>query len=428
MISVQSHPLRSNGNKFRIFRILILLIVVFSLQSCGFIDDLFRDKPEETKETTKVEDKKVEIKEVKWEDVTDAEEVIRNYPEESVKPDDIYDILCLLPFTGPHRLKGRSLYVGLKMAAKESNPGINLRFTTFDVARLKSEPEMLRKILSTPHFDFILAPYATDDVNQAIEIARGSGANILSPWNTSPSVNRFGKYIQLNPGLKSHYNGMVEFTARKFGRERTMIISGRKDAQLVEMLQNKAPGLENFYTASNPKQDISQLTQLISSKNLEAVILPSWRSSDEAYFLTLLSTLNAARDGKTLHVFVLASWLDNQNINYDQYKGLNLHFTNSRYINHAHRPIRRFEDRFIDEYHYFADDDIFYGHDIYMLISELLTEYQRRVEKEIVNFECSDCFFRYDFSEEISDDGQPFILNNHVDIISLKDFQYQRVN
>src|SRR5680860_6171 len=407
MISVPSRRQPSNGNNLRFSGIFLMICLVISFQSCGFIEDLFQGKEKKSRTEKPVEKDKVEIREIDWEDVTDAEDVIRNYPDKTEEKQDIYDVLCLLPFNGIHLDKGRSLYSGIKMASKNANPGVNIRFTTFDISRMNGQPEILRKILSTQQFDLVISPYSTEDVNQVIEISQGSGAVVLSPWNTSPSIKRFSRYIQLNPGLESHFRGMVDWTAREYGTERTLIVGNKKDTRLVEMIQEETSGLENYYTASNPKEDIANLGELISSKNIKAIIVPSWRTSDEAYFLSLLSAINAARGFQTISVFVLSSWMNNNNINYDQFSGLNLHFTSSRFVNSESRAIQRFEDRYIDKNHYFPNDDVYYGHDIYLMVMEWLTQYQNKIADQVINYKCNDCFFRYDFSETISDEGQP---------------------
>ena len=428
MISVPNHRPRSNGNSSRLLGWVMVAVLAGSLQSCAFIEDLFQGKKRKVRTERPGEKKEVEIREIEWEDVTDEEGVIRNYPDKTEDKDDIYDVLCLLPFNGTNKDKGRSLYAGMKMAANDLDLGINLRITTLDISRLAGEPETLRKLLSVPEFDVIISPYATDDVNRVIDLVQGSGSLVVSPWNTSPSVRRFDHFIQLNPGLESHFSGMVDWTVREFGAGQTLIVSSKKEMSSVKILQEDNPNLENYYTAVNPTEDIPKMKDLIASKNVEAIIVPSWRSSDEAYFLSLLSAVNAARGFRNISVVVLSSWMDNDDINFDQYRGLNLHFTNSRFKNTESRVVLRLEDQYIREYNYFADDEVFYGHDIYRMVVEWLTKYDHRVRSEIVNYECQDCFFRYDFVDEVTDEGKSYILNDHVDIISLRNFQYNRVN
>lgn len=427
MISVPSHQQPSNGNRSRIIRIFILLCLVFSIQSCGFIQDLFQGKTKVDRTERPPEKEKVEIRRIEWKDVTDLEEVIRNYPEET-KDEHIYDVLCLLPFSGSNQEKGKALYSGIKMAAEKSNPAVNIRITTFDITRLKEQKEMLRKILSVQGFDLIISPYSTDDVNQVIELTRGSGAVVLSPWNTSTSVNRFSKYIQLNPGLESHFSEMVDWTAREYGIDKTLIVGHKKDAQLVEMLQDQNTNLENYFISSNSTESIAYLGQLIASKNVQAIILPIWRASDESYFLSVLSAINAARGARQISVFALSSWMNNENINYNQFNGLNLHFTSSRFVNSESLAIQRFDDRYIDQYKYFASDDAYYGHDVYWMIIDWFSQYENKIADQVINYKCRDCFFRYDFVDKVSERGQPYITNEHVDIISFRDFQYHRVN
>lgn len=406
----------------------MVAILAGSLQSCAFLEDLFQGRKKKPRIERPEEEKKVEIREIEWEDVTDEGGVIQNYPDKTDDKEDIYDVLCLLPFHGRHMEKGRSLYAGIKLAADAVDLTVNVRITTLDISRLEEEPQTLRRILSLPEFDAIISPYTTDNVNHVIELTQGSGAVVLSPWNTSPSINRFDQYIQLNPGLRSHFSGIVDWTTREYGVDQTLIVSHKNDASSVSMLQKINPDLENYYTALNPTEDISKLNELIASKNVKAVIVPIWRSSDEAYFLSLLSAINAARGSQNISVFILSSWMDNDNINFDQYSGLNLHFTNSRFVNSNSRMVQRFEEQYILEYNYFPDNEVYFGHDIYRMTIEWLTEYNHRIKDEIVNYDCQDCFFRYDFVNEVTDDGQTFILNDHVDIISLSNFQYNRVN
>lgn len=428
MISVPSHQRPLNGNSSGLAGKILLICLVFSIQSCAFIEDLFQGKKEKPRTEKPKEKEKVVIQEIEWEDVTDLEEIIRNYPDKTEEKQNIYDVLCLLPFSGTDQDKGRSLYAGIKMAANDAHPAVNIRITTFDATRLDAQPEALRKILSTPEFDLIISPYSTDDVNRVIDLTQGSGAVVLSPWNTSTSIHKFAKYVQLNPGLEAHFSGIVDWTAREYGADRTLVVGHKKDANLVDMLKEHTSDLENYYTSSSPKEDIHHLERLIESKNVKAIIIPSWRSSDEAYFLSLLSAINAARVGRTISVFVLSSWMNNDNINYSQFSGMDLHFTSSRFVNTDSRTFQRFESQFIDRYHYFASEEVYYGHDIFLMLSNWFSKEQSKMPDQIINNDCRDCFFRYDFVEKISESGQPFITNDHVDIISFRDFEYRRVN
>ncbi|MBY5959832.1 hypothetical protein KUV50_16885 [Membranicola marinus] len=428
MISVQSHLQPSNGNKSVVPGLILLIFVAFSVQSCGFIENLFQGKKEKTRPDRPKEEEKVVIQEIEWEDVTDLEEVIKDYPDKVGEKQDIYDVLCLLPFGGAHKNKGQSFYAGLKMAANSAHPSVNIRVTTFDVARLDTRPEALRKILATPEFDLVISPYSTTDVNNVIELTQSSGATVLSPWNTSPDIHKFPKYVQLNPGLESHLSGMVDWTAREYGVEQTLILSHKKEADLVRILKKNTTNLEEYFTSSNPKEDINELTQLMASKNVKAIIIPSWRSSDEAYFLSLLSSINAARRGRSISVFVLSPWMDNDHINFSQFSGMNLHFTSSRFIDTKSRAFQRFESEFMNKYSYFANEDVYYGHDIFLMMMDWLSSENRKLTDEVINTNCRDCFFRYNFRERISDEGQPYISNDHVDIISFKDFEYRRIN
>lgn len=428
MTSVQNHQRPLSGNSFPWAGIFIVVLLTFSLQGCAFLEDLFQGKDRRPTPQRPDEKKEVEIREVEWEDVTDEEGVITEYPDQTPEKEEIYDVLCLLPFNGNNKDRGRSLYAGIKMAAQELNPQVNIRVTTLDISRLIREPEALRKVLSVPDFDIIIGPYGTEDMKQVLELTQGSGAMVFSPWNTNPSIRGYNHYVQLNPGLESHFRGIVDWTAREYGVPQTLIVANKKDANSVAILQDAHNGLDSYYTAINPTEDIPILEEMIVSKDIQAIIIPSWRASDEAYFLSLLSAVNAARGNRTISVFLLSSWMNHDNINYEQYSGLRLHFTNSRFKNPNSRTVTRFEDQYIREFNYFADDDVFYGHDIFRMTLEMLSRYDRQIQKEIINYECRDCFFQYDFVEEMNEQGRPFILNDHVDIINLSNFQYHRLN
>lgn len=433
MILAKNHRRRSSGNKSgrssnTIVLYLLMFMVLVNVQSCAFIEDLFGKKEEKTRPADKERERKDEVKEVEWEDVTKEEEVIREYPHKADEKKEFFDVLCFLPLNGDHMQKGRDLYAGLKMAANDYRSDLKIRFTTFDVNKVRKEPEIVRKLLSTPEFDMIIAPYATADVNQVIELAKGSGAVILSPWNTSSSVDRFKGYIQLNPGIESHFKHIADFSQREFGAGRSVIIGAKKDASSVEMLKQFSPGMNVYYTSSNPKNDFEEISHLISSKNIKSVIIPSWRSADESYFLSLLSTINSARQNQKINVFMLASWLNNDKIQYEQFRGMNLHFTNSRFIDYRRGAIQRFDDAYYQKFDFFATEDVYYGHDIFLLASGLFQKFGYESMDQIVNFECQDCLFRYDFVNQVESGGNSFIQNDQVDIISWENYQYQRVN
>src|SRR5690554_4726397 len=135
MISVPNHQPRSNGNRLSWKGVFVMIILAITLQGCAFLEDLFQGKDKKPRTEKPDEKKEVEIREIEWEDVTDEEGVIDEYPDQTPEKEEIYDVLCLLPFNGSNKDRGRSLYAGIKMAANELDLNINLRITTLDVDR-----------------------------------------------------------------------------------------------------------------------------------------------------------------------------------------------------------------------------------------------------------------------------------------------------
>lgn len=427
MTLVPNHRPRLSGN--RSGTLLFLLLCAFSMQSCGFMDDLFKPK-KEVKERERVEvEESVEVEEIKWRDVTRQDKVLEEYPVDEVAEEHrAVRVLCIFPFAGNMENRMSAFYSGFKQAGLNFTGDYTFDVTAMDIAEVLNTPSVLPKLIDRENADVIVLPYSSPNINEILKYAKRSNIPVISPWNTSNEVDFYKGYIKLNPDLNTHLNAMVEYAVRISTAANTLVLAEKKDANMVEHMLETNANIQHLYTSSNPKDDIFRIQNMMDAHGITSVIIPSWRSSDEAYFISLLSALNAARQGKVISVFALSSWMNSQKINFDQFAELNLHFTSSRFLDSTLPNVGRFEDNYYNEFKYFANESVFYGYDVFSIIAQLYSQYGYNWLLRVDEFSCRDCFFRYRLQETNNGNKASFFENSHVDIISLKDYQYNRVN
>ncbi|WP_236975652.1 hypothetical protein [Membranihabitans maritimus] len=425
MILVQSLLQQLNGNRFRI--ILYIVIVGISLQSCVFLEDLFAEKSKKERTGDREEKEDVTVKEMDWEDKTDEDEVVTEYPDESSFEGRSVNILFALPFQDKRADRTTSFYVGFKMAAEQYSGSRDYKVSSFDIDDLSKSTGSMETLIKPENADLIVGPYSSTDVNRVIGYAKNFHIPFVSPWNTSTTIDLYEEYIQLNTGLNAHLEEMAEFARNQFGSERSLILAERKDSRLVDIIKKEEPLIESYFTSSNPRDEIEDITNILESKDIRTVILPNWRSADESYLISLLSALNAARGNRLLSVLALGTWMNNDNVSFDQFDGLNFHFTSSRFLDEVSPKVQRLDEKYFQKYKYFASEEVYYGYDIFYLLTGLIDQYGIDWIQNIENSDCRDCFFKYDMIKG-EYEGQPYIFNDHVNIVSFRNFQYSRAN
>lgn len=425
MISVRNLRLPLNGSRIRIILCIIVLGTV--LQSCVFLEDLFAEKSKKERKEEHEEEEDVTVKDVEWEDKTDEDQVVKEYPAKRSFENRTVNILFTMPFRGKRAEPTTSFYIGFKMAAEEYAGSKDYKISTLDIDDLTNSSRTMESIINPENTDLIIGPYSSVDVNRIIGFAKGSDIPLVSPWNTSTSVELYEEYIQLNTGLDEHLSEMADFATTQFGTERTLVLAEKKDSRLVDIMKKKEPLLPSYFTTSAPRDEIEDLSHILESRNVEAVIIPNWRLADESYLISLLSALNAARGERPLSVMALGTWMDNDNVSFDQFDGLHFHFTSSRFLNEVLPKVQRFDEKYFQKYNYFASEEVFYGYDIFYLLTGLIDRYDIEWVENIENVDCRDCFFEYDLIRG-EHEGQPYIFNDHVNIVSFQNFQYARAN
>ncbi|GAA5220714.1 hypothetical protein GCM10025777_13440 [Membranihabitans marinus] len=399
------------------------------MQSCGFMNDLFKPKKEVKERERVVVEESVEVEEVKWRDATIEDKVLEEYPAEKVVDESRpIRILCIFPFEGNMENRMSAFYSGFKQAGLKFSGNYSFDVTAMDIAEIINTPSVLPKLVDRENADVIVLPYSSSNINEILKYAKRSNIPVISPWNTSNEIDFYKGYIKLNPDLNTHLIAMAEYAVRLSTANNTLILTEKKDANMVDQMLKANSDIQHLYTSSNPKDDIARIQSSIEAHDISSVIIPSWRSSDEAFFISLLSALNAARQGKVISVFALSSWMNSQKINFDQFSELNLHFTSSRFLDNTIPIVSRFEENYYNQYKYFANESVFYGYDVFSIIAQLFSQYGYNWLSRLNEFSCSDCFFRYRIQENINAEGTSYFENRHVDIISLKNFQYNRVN
>ncbi|MEM9885518.1 MAG: ABC transporter substrate-binding protein [Bacteroidota bacterium] len=343
MISARSLPQLSNGNKYRFFFLLCLLL---SFTSCELLKPVGKDKDRdkekeenlgtisggriynpETGEFEQSDEVLVEAMDtIRWRDIS-----TREYPPittEGLVSDNSnggrgqvieegefgtqlltsYNVSLLLPFLTDRfdgsennlNLQSRwavQFYTGAKIAVEKlDEERTNLKISVYDT---KADERILNEVLQRDtgfiaNSHLVMGTVKPECVARMAEYAKDRKVPFVSPFSASTRVTKDNpSYIQINPSIATHLKAITRHARSNYNSDQIVIIAKRGDQSEAAMKyiqdlnyeiagSNYAPRFEELVIQDDsPTMENTNLDAIMRSGRTTVFILPLMRDREE---------------------------------------------------------------------------------------------------------------------------------------------------
>lgn len=455
MISVLNHLRRLNGSK-----IVFLLSLIIFLASCSGskrttkktrtpnkkprVETPVEDKDDDTDVVKEDRDKRDEDK---TEDRDKQEEKL-----DAIVKEEVYDLTFLAPFDGRRNLQSDpndrflQYYAGMRMAADDlTKNGANVRVNMVDTENRRINNVLNQEVLEST--DVIIGPYDRNDLKYAIDYAHRKKIPLVSPWQSLNSLSKPSPYyVQLSPYLTEYYHKMIEHISDNYRAEDVIIVGRRSvksDQKRIEGFQQLAAA----YFKNGDKRPLKVVNaemgalgdenavfrDYLNNRGKTVVIIPNWSGEDYDYMYNVLRRLSLEKGQRTVVVYGMFAMMNNPNINYELWRGLNLHVVAKNLVDEESYGVKKFRRDFLNRYGTIPSNDAYEGYDDFFFITKSLHKYGKNfqfyLEKETDPLIHSQ--FRIFRNMEDIESSKPedirFFENKHIDIVKMGELGYERI-
>jgi hypothetical protein len=312
-----------------------------------------------------------------------------------------YEVAVLLPlYTGdfitnnqvPSKAK-RSInyYEGMLLGFRRlEGEGVNMNVNVFDtkvnnISTLMSKSEVANA-------DLIIGPVSSGNVAIAAQ-SNKTNKQLLVSLNSSENLTHENPYfIQASPSLSSHCETVVKHFKTHNPTSKIILLGRNEDAAVFPMYQDANMLYEGssdvdrlseyIVTGSNSDYDIRGLNSQLSRLDTNIIVIPS---GNQGFVYSMLRSLSLIRTTYPIIVVGMPRWENFLRIDPDYYIKMNVHISNSAYINHNDFNITEFKRSFFNEYGMPPTTEAYKGYDVALYFGRMLKEHGTTMLSQLAN-------------------------------------------
>jgi len=452
MISVLNHQLRLSGNRLGI----ILCLFALFMAACSGSKEAVRSTKSKGDEISRVNKRTRNntVDTVRWSEV--PEEMMPPIVSEDgpiLEKKSSYNITIALPFEAAgfsaedDNDRFIQFYAGFQMAMDNlKDEGASINVSSFDT---EGREKILDQILDNLKTDLIIGPYERVCLKKTADWARENKTPMVSPWVASNRItNKNPYYIQLRPGVREHYNAIVEDVLQKYSPDQVVVLKRFDGAD-----DSKVKYIQDYAAASLGKEDglpfrefgieedslilgETYMFDLFSKDKTTVFISQNYLFEEDEYVYNTIRKLSAAKGEREAVVYGMPLLIDLDKIDFSLYKLLNVHVARFRYIDTYAENIQQFKREFFQRFRSLPGDDAYFGYDVGYFFGKALMKYGKQFQFFVDQDEDLPLLgSRYDIQkkypgETVSDDFSDidYLSNQLVEIIQFADNRFIRVN
>lgn len=312
-----------------------------------------------------------------------------------------YEVVVLLPlytdeFKASNQVPSKAersinYYEGMLLGFRRLEAeGGNMRVNVFDTKVNSIETLMSKSEVANA--DLIIGPVSSGNVSIAAQ-SNKTNEQLLVSLNSSENLTSENPYfIQASPSLASHCETVIKHFKSKHPTGKIILLGRGEDASIFPMYQNanmlyegssNADRLSEYIvTGSNSNYDIRSLNDQLSRLDTNVIVIPS---GNQGFVYSMLRSLSLIRKTYPIIVVGMPRWEDFISIDPDYYLKMNVHISNSAYVNHNDPSIIDFKRSFFNEYGMPPTTEAYKGHDVALYFGRMLKEYGTGMLPELAN-------------------------------------------
>lgn len=437
-----------NGNK----HILILLLSLFLLPSCAFLQDLFGE-PEPEKPPVVI-DKHPEEKEdtLVIDEPQEKEDHIKDKKDEQKgkwAKRDVYRISYILPFhldrtelenlmsqdniTGMQSLASLEFYEGSLMALDTlQEMGLNLEVSLFDdlrdVGRLEDILDQYEMIQS----DVVIGPLFNSSLEVASEWAKANEKFIVSPLSPSSSAAKENPwFLMANSTLGTQLQTLLLSWTKQSVNYRIIIASkgetGTDSLIKAEMIKAwdalKVDGYKPQLAFANSAEAVQN--SMIQGRD-NFVFLAS---TDELFVNGMMRQLSLFTKNYDLEVGGLSPVLDMESLSLDYFENLHFQYPSAYWVNPLSPKLENFINDFGKRYNSNPTDYAMRGYDLTLYVGYLLLQNGPFLPEGFSRPRPTrKMLYEFKFGPSLTSDGATdFYENKNVYILRFDNYRFEQV-
>ncbi|MCP4123440.1 MAG: amino acid ABC transporter substrate-binding protein [Bacteroidetes bacterium] len=451
MISVLNHLLPLNGSS-RVFYVLISLTVLFSCRTV-------KPEPDPIVVPIVIDDNQDPVDAL--DTITSPIDIVDPVDADTigtVLPKKAYKIALLLPFsldeyqpefqdvemTNFKRATEIALefYQGFEMAINNMEQNeLDAEIFVFDT---ENSPSKLRSILngsSFPKADLIIGPIFNNNLRIAAEYSKRHKIPLISPLSSSTDITADNPYYySANGTSESHYEALAQHIKKFYPADTVHVIhnSTSKSREVIQTLKkiNQTILMDDPIVYSEipmtTESNTFDLKSEFDSLSNHVVLIPSYEEVFTNYALNQLAQI------KTYYpsvVFGMPTWKKFKNVNYDYLEWLQVHLTQSYWVNEHNIDVVNTTSNFSMRYRMAPSTYAYQGYDLAHFVISYLAEKEntpvRNKEQFFVVDEIhSGLQTSFQFLPRASDgkDGIDFWDNKYMHILKFENYTYNKVD
>lgn len=379
--------------KFNILFVLLLLIAGCKTKKISLSDEVVRIEDKKPKVEIKVKDEVVIIEK------DDTIKLDLDSLMQEIELKELYKIAFILPFDEDsifrkYHLKEErdlsdfnftseaenalSFIQGVMIAVEQNTLPTNIELLVFDSKKSPRDlAETLKKVKQIEP-DWIVGGMNRHEAKTIAEFAKENRIYHFSPFSPSGSIvekNPF--YVMVEPGIDKHFDEMVSYALDSFpeasfkilhednqnGYEYAKKIEGNFKTHNDDTIQNKTINyaLIEVPTDANDRKKFKALDYL-DKETLNLVFIPSF---NEGFVQSIMFQLNSAARNHSVKLFGMPTWIDSETFRLRHFNTLNLHLTQSSFIdNDSSQVAIFFHDNFVEKFKKEPSNFAFLGADL----------------------------------------------------------------
>ncbi len=318
--------------------------------------------------------------------------------------------------------------------------GMNLNLYVFDS---NNDTTKVRSFMEDKEFtsmDMVIGPVFNNCLKIAASHIKKQQIPLISPFSPSNSItSENANYIMCNPSLHMHCQEMVKYMVAHFEDKEIHIIT--QSSEYEKNVANKIISLLTAYDTSFKATEHSiieaattvkesTISHHLSLTSTNIIVIPSF---NEPFVINLISQLfNLSEDYKIV-VFGMPTWAFFESLRIDYIEKLELHLSNSFWINDASSFNNRFKNKYRDRFKTHPSEDAYKGYYTMLYFGLLLKKYGIGFKDHLSKVEAKDILrSMYSFKPIIDSSSAGTTINYYengkINILKQEEFSLIKVN
>lgn len=262
-------------------------------------------------------------------------------------------------------------YQGFQMAINTiESSDVRIEFVVLDT---ENSEENVKQLFSRPPFpkvDLVVGPVYNKTLRVAATYCEENKIPIISPLSSSTSITSENPYYYTaNATRTAHYEAMLDYIHSTYPQDTLHIIHGntpKERAVIDEVVSINQERKDDTPTVMveipfDMEDDFETIKEEFDSLDNHLVFVPSTKESYTNYALSQLANIKLYWSSV---VFGMPNWTKFKNINYDYFEWLELHLTQSYWLNENNFDVVNFDRDFKAQYKMEPSEYAYQGYDL----------------------------------------------------------------